>query len=107
MKIVADNLRTLEKTIIKKLEEKESAAIEAFKLTYLYFYIYDMQKNSNHLVLLKKIYLEKQNVAKWKLANECYVGQRSIFRYRRGYAEVFFNCYEALPDIMKTLDKLK
>lgn len=78
-------LEDIEKEIVERIQNKSKDTVVAFSLIRLYFLIDDLINNKNHSMLIKLIYVDRKNSAKWAQANDCNIGQRTAFRYRNLY----------------------
>lgn len=81
-----------ENLIISFINSDSKLHIKTFALVYNHYMINYLMFKSNHLIVLKAIYLENHNVPKWALANYCNMSKTTFYDYRHDIIDCFYTC---------------
>lgn len=95
-------IKTIEAEIANLLEEKDAATFETFRILVIYTYIYDCLHNTNHLMNIKKLYLENKDERIVKLSDTLYTEIRTLTRQRKKYLK----CFNICDTIVKHFNKI-
>ena len=80
-----NTLESNELKIVRLLQEKDENTTLAFNLVRMHYLVEDEKKHCNHSKLIDRIYINRPNATKWAVANDCNIGERTAFRYKREY----------------------
>ncbi len=96
-KITNDSyLKIREFYIYRLLDSDDQTAISVLEKLKIYYSIEDLNKKTVYYKVLNCLYIKRDTIPKWKLANLCNVSESTLFRIRRNILNYFLNCYDEL-----------
>ena len=91
-------LLSFEKQILETLSQGNSFAAHAFYFVFSHYLVESILYCDKHLDVIKSIYIEQQNLPLWKLANNCNISERTLYRYRKDIAGSVLSISEYLSN---------
>lgn len=83
-----------EKEVFALLDAPDERAWKAVREVRRYLDTDDKLHRKNLLLLFDTIYIRRSKYTKWRIANDCNISHRTLFRYRHAFIELFYSFFD-------------